>query len=138
MKRFFIAAVLPLMFTACASIGTNAVSEADLQHHHWYLVSINGEAVNPDLRSDLEIGEHFTINGQAGCNRFFGDANLNDGVLTAANLGTTMMACKESTQKVETAVLQTLAQGAKVINKRKQLTLKGETYILVYKLADWM
>lgn len=136
MKRIFIAATLPLMFTACASIGT--VSKTDLQHHHWSLTSINGEAINTDIKSDLELGEHFTINGLAGCNRFMGNAELNKGALSAPNLATTMMACNTDEQEIETAVLQTLTEGAKVKNKGQQLILTGETYTLVYKLADWM
>ena len=136
MKRIFIAAALPLMFTACASIGT--VSKADLQHHHWNLISINGEAINSDIKSDLELGEHFTMNGLAGCNRFMGNAELHKGALSAPNLATTMMACNSDEQQVEAAVLQTLTQGAKVTNEGAQLVLKGENYTLVYKLADWM
>lgn len=136
MKRILIAAVLPVVLSACSTLGP--VTKANLQHHHWNLVSIDGEAVNPVLNSDLELGENFTINGQAGCNRYFGEAELTNGVLKAEKLGTTMMACTERVQKVESAVIKTLIQGAKVTNKGKTMTLVGEEHTLVYKLADWM
>ena len=76
---------------------------------------------------------------RSGCNRYFGEANLSaDGVLTASQLGTTMMACTEKVQVVETAVIKTLIQGAKVVNKGKMMTLVGDEHTLVYRLADWM
>src|SRR5690554_2452675 len=137
MQRILMAIALPIIVTACSTMGP--VTKTDLQHHHWKLVSIDGVAVNPILNSDLEIGEHFTINGQAGCNRYFGEADLSDeGVLIATQLGTTMMACTEKVQIVETAVIKTLIQGAKVENKRKIMTLTGDEHTLVYELADWM
>lgn len=136
MIRIFLVLTLPFILSACASMGP--VTKTDLQHHHWKLVSIDGVPVNPVLNSDLEIGENFTINGQAGCNRYFGDASLSDEqVLTATQLGTTMMACTEKVQVVETAVTKTLIQGAKVINEGKTLTLVGDEHTLVYELADW-
>ncbi|SRR5690554_155299 len=136
MQRILMAIALPIIVTACSTMGP--VTKTDLQHHHWKLVSIDGVEVNPILNSDLELGENFTINGQAGCNRYFGEADLTDGVLKAEKLGTTMMACTEKVQTVETAVIKTLIQGAKVINKGKIMTLIGDEHTLVYKLADWM
>src|SRR5690554_7346966 len=136
MKRTLLAFSFPFLITACAI--QSVVTKTDLQHHHWNLVSIDGVKIDLDLNSDLEIGEYFIINGQAGCNRYFGEAELENGVLKATQLGNTMMACIESTQKVETPVLKTLIQGAKVINKGKKLTLQGEEHTLVYELADWM
>lgn len=136
MKRILMAVALPIILTACSTM--KPVTKIDLQHHHWKLVSIDGVAVNPILNSDIELGENFTINGQAGCNRYFGEADLTDGVLKAEQLGTTMMACTEKVQTVETAVIKTLIQGAKVINKGKIMTLIGDEHTLVYELADWM
>ncbi len=131
-----IAATTALLLTACS--GGLKVVESDLQHHHWNLAAINGVAVNPELNSDLEIGEHFTINGMAGCNRFFGSATLEQNRLQADPLASTKMACDPEAQKVETAVLQTLSEGATVNNEGRQLELVGEQYTLTYQLADRM
>ncbi|MDV2856669.1 MULTISPECIES: META domain-containing protein [Oceanimonas] len=135
MKLAF-AATTALLLTACS--GGLKVVESDLQHHHWNLTAVNGEAVGADIKSELEIGEHFSINGQAGCNRFFGSATLKQGVLKAEPLATTQMACSPDAQKVEIAVLNTLNKGATVIQDSQQLILKGEEYTLTYQLADWM
>lgn len=127
----------PFILSACTSLGSQIAHE-DLQHHHWNLLSINDQAVDSDIKSDLEIGEQFKINGKAGCNRFFGEAKLEKNKLAAPHLATTMMACSDEAQEIESAVLNTLGQGAKVTIKDQQLTLKGEQYTLVYQLADWM
>ncbi|WP_107852281.1 META domain-containing protein [Oceanimonas marisflavi] len=134
--KLALAATTALLLTACSS-GLK-VTESDLQHHHWNLAAIDGVAVGADIQSDLEIGEHFSINGQAGCNRFFGSATLEQGMLRAEPLGVTQMACAPAEQKVETAVLNTLTKGAAVSHDGKQLELKGKQHTLTYELADWM
>ncbi|MCC4265225.1 META domain-containing protein [Oceanimonas baumannii] len=135
MKLAF-AATTALLLTACS--GGLKVVESDLQHHHWNLTAIDGVAVNADIKSDLEIGEHFSINGRAGCNRFFGSATLTQGLLKAEPLATTRMACAPAEQKVESAVLDTLNNGAVVSQNGQLLELKGDTHTLTYQLADWV
>lgn len=125
-----------LLLTACSN--GPKVSESDLQHHHWNLVAINGTTINTNIKSDLEIAEHFSINGMAGCNRFFGSASLEHNRLKADPLASTKMACSPEEQAVETAVLHTLGNGATVNNQGQQMELVGEQYTLTYALADWM
>ncbi|OXY80393.1 META domain-containing protein [Oceanimonas doudoroffii] len=134
--KLALAATTALLLTACS--GGLKVTESDLQHHHWNLAAIDGVAVGADIQSDLEIGEHFSINGLAGCNRFFGSATLEQGKLRADPLGVTQMACAPEQQKVEAAVLNTLTQGATVQHSGQQLELKGEQHTLTYQLADWV
>lgn len=125
----------PLVLSACSLLST--VSVEDLQHHHWNLVSIDGQAISQDVKSDLEIGEGFRIHGKAGCNNYFGDAKLDGSKLLAPNLATTMMACHGQATEVERAVLSTL-QEAKIVLKAQTLELTGNKHKLVYQLADWM
>lgn len=127
--------ILALLFGGCSA---NAViNETDLQHHHWRLTAINGETLSAAVESDLEIGEHMTINGQAGCNHFFGSAKLQQGKLVAEPLGVTKMACSPAQQQVENAVLATLTKGAEVTLTDQVLELKSEQYTLSYQLDDW-
>ncbi|MGO1246197.1 MAG: META domain-containing protein [Oceanisphaera sp.] len=125
-----------LLLSACSS-GLNVV-DSDLKHHHWNLVAIDGAPIDTDIKSDLEIAEHFSINGLAGCNRFFGSASLEKNHIKAEPLASTKMACSPAEQAVETAVLQTLGSGAKVDNQGQTLTLIGDQHTLTYDLADWM
>lgn len=125
-----------LLLTACS--GGLKVEQSDLQHHHWNLSAINGEPVADEIKSDLEIAERLTINGLAGCNRFFGKAVIEKNRIIAEPLASTKMACAPAEQAVETAVLDTLGKGAKINNKGQTLELVGEQYTLTYTLADWM
>lgn len=125
-----------LLLSACSS--TPTVVSSDLQHHHWNLSAIDGVAISSAIKSDLEIGEHFTINGLAGCNRFFGSATLEKNRLVAEPLASTMMACPPPEQAVEDAVMQTLGKGAIVNNTGTELELVGDKHTLTYTLADWM
>ncbi|MBO1520094.1 META domain-containing protein [Oceanisphaera pacifica] len=125
-----------LLLSACSS-GLNVV-ESDLKHHHWNLVAIDGAQIDDNIKSDLEIGEHFSINGLAGCNRFFGSATLKQNRISADPLASTKMACSPAAQAVETAVLHTLGTGAEVDNQGQTLQLIGDKHTLTYDLADWM
>ena len=80
-KTLLVAASLPFIVTACASNGggVKKVTAQDLQHHNWELVSIDGEQIpsnEQQKRPRLEIGEKLMANGNAGCNNFFGQAEL--------------------------------------------------------------
>lgn len=134
-KTLSAALTLPFALTACGTF--NTVTTEDLQHRHWNLVSIDGQAISPDVKSDLEIGEGFRINGKAGCNNYFGEAKLDGKKLIAPHLATTMMACHDEADTVERAVLSTL-QEAKIVLKPQGLELVGAKHKLVYQLADWM
>ena len=133
--KFLTAIILSLLLSACA--GHAVITETDLQHHHWRLIAINGEALPTGVESDLEIGEQMTINGLAGCNHFFGSAKLQQGQLLAEPLGATKMACPPAQARVESAVLKTLNEGAAITLGDQTLTLKGSQYRLSYQLEDW-
>lgn len=138
--KYALVAASALLLGACSITPDAPQHTADqgLQHHHWVLSAIDGVAVDPELGSELEIGEHFTLNGLAGCNRFFGKATFQQGVLKADGLGSTLMACTPEQQKVERAVLDTLTGGAIVHNQRPILKLVGDDYTLTYRLKDYM
>ncbi|MGO4999689.1 META domain-containing protein [Oceanisphaera sp. W20_SRM_FM3] len=135
--RIAILSASALLLTACSS-GPAEVVNSELQHHHWTLSAIDGVAISSDIKSDLEVAEHLTINGLAGCNRFFGSASIEKNRLIAEPLATTMMACSPAEQVVEQAVLETLGKGATINNQGTELTLTGDKHTLTYTLADWM
>ncbi|PSJ42436.1 heat-shock protein HslJ [Zobellella endophytica] len=134
MKLAF-AATTALLLTACA--GGLDTAHSDLQHQRWTLATVNGEPVAVDIGSELAIGEHMAISGLAGCNRFFGSARVEQGRLRADPLASTKMACLSGRiQRIETAVLTTLNQGAAISLDDQQLTLTGSDYTLGYRLAE--
>lgn len=126
-----------LLLTGCSS---TAFVQQDLQHHHWILSKLDGQPIEPQLDNppDLEIGEHFTVNGIAGCNRFFGQGHLENNKLWVSSLGSTMMACMPPMDHVEQAVLTTLSEGARLSGSSQTLILQGKQHRLEYTLRDWV
>ncbi|MNS23250.1 Heat shock protein HslJ [compost metagenome] len=97
--------------------------------------AIPSSRVNPP---DIEIGEHFTVNGIAGCNRYFGQGHLEDDRLWVTSLGSTAMACPPRLDQVEQAVLATLMEGATLSGTPQTLILTGKQHRLEYRLRDWV
>lgn len=91
-----------------------------------------------DNPPDFEIGEHFTVNGIAGCNRYFGQGHLEDDKLWVTSLGSTEMACMPPLDTIERAVLTTLTEGATLSGTSQNLILQGKQHRLEYTLRDWV
>ncbi|WP_439842583.1 META domain-containing protein [Aeromonas taiwanensis] len=138
MPRYLLLLLALLLLSACSS--TPRFASQDLQHHHWVLDRLDGQAiassrVNPP---DIEIGEHFTVNGIAGCNRYFGQGHLEGDRLWVTSLGSTAMACPPGLDLVEQAVLATLTEGATLSGTPQTLILQGKRHRLEYKQQDWV
>ncbi|NOH26144.1 META domain-containing protein [Vibrio europaeus] len=141
-KTLLAAITLPLVVTACASNGDDVkqITAQDLQHHNWELVSIDGEAVVADSRQNpprLEIGERMTANGNAGCNNFFGQAELKDNQFRIEKMGMTMKMCVGDVMDVEQAFGQTLSDWSDMTLTQDTMVLKNDVHTLTFKLNDW-
>ncbi|BBR12561.1 META domain-containing protein [Aeromonas caviae] len=138
MPRYLLLLLALLLLSACSSAPRFA--SQDLQHHHWVLDRLDGQAIasrrsNPP---DIEIGEHFTVNGIAGCNRYFGQGHLKGNKLRVTSLGSTAMACPPELDLIEQAVLATLTEGATLSGSTQTLILQGKQHRLEYRLQDWV
>ncbi|TOH24519.1 META domain-containing protein, partial [Vibrio parahaemolyticus] len=114
LKTLVTAISLPVLMTACASNGDDVkeITAQDLQHHNWELVQVDGKNIVLDENQKaarLEIGENLTANGNAGCNNFFGQAELKNNQLRIEKMGMTMKMCMEDQMKIENAMTQTLS-----------------------------
>ncbi|MHC6803547.1 META domain-containing protein, partial [Vibrio antiquarius] len=115
LKTLVTAISLPVLMTACASNGDNVkeITAQDLQHHNWELVQIDGKNIELKERQQaprLEIGENLTANGNAGCNNFFGQAELKNNQLRIEKMGMTMKMCMDDQMKIEQAMSETLTE----------------------------
>lgn len=138
MPRILLLLLALLLLSACSS--TTPFVQQDLLHHHWVLDKLDGQLVasGQENRPDIEIGEHFTVNGIAGCNRYFGQGHLEENRFWVSSLGSTAMACQPQLDQVEQAVLATLTEGATLSGTQETLILKGKRHRLEYKLRDWV
>ncbi|MDE1311251.1 META domain-containing protein [Vibrio aestuarianus subsp. cardii] len=142
-KKLLAAISLPVLMTACASSGDNVkqITAQDLQHHNWQLVQIDGkEVTNADKQKAprLEIGEKMMASGNAGCNNFFGQAELKDNQFRIEKMGMTMMMCVGYVMDTEQAFSQTLSDWSDITVTKDGLTLKNDVHTLTFTLRDWV
>ncbi|NVD06423.1 META domain-containing protein [Vibrio sp. JPW-9-11-11] len=141
-KTLLAAMTLPWVVTACTSNGDGApqITAQDLQHHNWELVSIDGTPLELSAKRKaprLEVGEKMTANGSAGCNNFFGQAELKDNQFRIEKMGMTMKMCIGDVMDVEQAFSQTLSDWSDMTLTKDTLTLKSDVHTLTFKLNDW-
>ncbi|MCP3700566.1 MAG: META domain-containing protein [Aliivibrio sp.] len=147
MKKLLVAVSLPILMAACASNGDNAMTDdqvsADmLQHHNWQLTQVDGKDIVSSEEMEtprLEIGEKMTANGNAGCNNFFGQAELNkEGQFRIEKMGMTMKMCIGDAMTTEQAVTSTLSTWSDITLTKENLILKGQEHKLTFTLRDWV
>ncbi|EJR0959246.1 META domain-containing protein [Vibrio parahaemolyticus] len=143
LKTLVTAISLPVLMTACASNGDDVkeITAQDLQHHNWELVQVDGKNIVLDENQKaarLEIGENLTANGNAGCNNFFGQAELKNNQLRIEKMGMTMKMCMEDQMKIENAITQTLSNWSDITLTKDGLVLKNADHELTFTLRDWV
>ncbi|EHK0031444.1 META domain-containing protein [Vibrio parahaemolyticus] len=143
LKTLVTAISLPVLMTACASNGDDVkeITAQDLQHHNWELVQVDGKNIVLDenqKEARLEIGENLTANGNAGCNNFFGQAELKNNQLRIEKMGMTMKMCMEDQMKIENAMTQTLSNWSDITLTKDGLVLKNADHELTFTLRDWV
>ncbi|HHX8485208.1 TPA: META domain-containing protein [Vibrio diabolicus] len=143
LKTLVTAISLPVLMTACASNGDNVkeITAQDLQHHNWDLVQIDGKNIELKERQQaprLEIGENLTANGNAGCNNFFGQAELKNNQLRIEKMGMTMKMCMDDQMKIEQAMSETLTEWSDITLTKEGLMLKNDDHELTFQLRDWV
>ncbi|EIZ1549904.1 META domain-containing protein [Vibrio parahaemolyticus] len=143
LKTLVTAISLPVLMTACASNGDDVkeITTQDLQHHNWELVQVDGKNIVLDENQKaarLEIGENLTANGNAGCNNFFGQAELKNNQLRIEKMGMTMKMCMEDQMKIENAMTQTLSNWSDITLTKDGLVLKNSDHELTFTLRDWV
>ncbi|OHC27173.1 MAG: hypothetical protein A2Y50_14065 [Pseudomonadales bacterium RIFCSPLOWO2_12_59_9] len=133
------------LLSACASASASAPSGTpltaqSLQHHHWVLEQIDGQPVvaEPGRQPDLEIGEQLRANGNAGCNRFMGQVEIQGQQLRISKMASTMMLCQSPQQDWEAAMTSTLSDWSEASLSAQQLRLKGGQHELILRLSDWV
>jgi heat shock protein HslJ len=132
---------LSALLSACASTPSGIpLSAESLQHHHWVLEQIDGQPITAEKgqHPDLEIGEHLRANGNAGCNRFMGQVELQGQQLRITNMASTMMFCPAPQQDWERAMTSTLSDWSEAEFSAQHLRLKGSQHELLLRLSDWV
>ncbi|WP_261815373.1 META domain-containing protein [Vibrio gallicus] len=154
MNKAFVVLSLAALLSACTSkdnSNSNQLTQqtspeildatpVNLQHHHWQLTAIDGQPITVMEHFNaptLEIGENLTANGSAGCNNFFGQAELEDGKLRIEQMGMTMKMCPPEVMDTEMAFSKALTEWNTVVLTSTTLELQNSQHNLTFTLSDW-
>ncbi|WP_158678858.1 META domain-containing protein [Pseudoalteromonas sp. T1lg75] len=130
-KNLILAAALLSGLTACAA---NDQHTADaLKFQHWYLTSIDGQAVATD-NTYVGFIDALQLNGHTGCNDFFASTAVEEQRLQVSGLGMTYRVCEGEAQSNEQALLSTLKSSPLLQMENETLTLTG-THTLTFILG---
>ncbi|AJR08287.1 putative heat shock protein HslJ [Photobacterium gaetbulicola Gung47] len=143
-KRFLAALAVPALLAACASNTdskptTAMISQTDLATFNWVLNKVDGnelQLAEPFKAPNLQLSADLGANGHAGCNRYFGQAELNEGKLRIEKMGMTMMACPEPAMELERVMSTTLMDWSTATVAGNQLTLTGTEHTLTFTRTD--
>ncbi|MFK3861420.1 MULTISPECIES: META domain-containing protein [Pseudoalteromonas] len=108
----------------CSSTGT--VTSEQLKYTKWQLSRVDGLAIPASYSASLSFIEALQVNGFAGCNKFFGEGQLDDNHLTVNKLGMTRKSCGDKLDEFEQQFLNALKQGVPLQIQDQQLVLNGE------------
>lgn len=106
----------------------------DLAGHSFVLVKINGQGHSIKNVPTLGFNEEMRAYGSF-CNRFMGQAEIKDGVLTVSQMASTMMMCPDQVvNNLERDGSRLLMGGAKTQFDGATLLLSNDDYSLEYRL----
>lgn len=129
--------LISLSLFACS---TTTVSSMESQHialtqmqKKWRLVRINGQSINPEINSTLNVDPQAQATGKLACNNFFGTLILKDNSLKIDPMGSTRMMCPKPMSDVEIIVSSVLNDWSEIQLTSSELTLSGKTDTLTYR-----
>lgn len=78
----------------------------------WVVEAIEGTAVGGNARPTFAVSAGGMVSGSGPCNRYFGTAEVHDGTIEIAEIGTTFMACATDLMEKEKTFLDALRRAA--------------------------
>lgn len=107
-KLFSFAPVLLALISACGTTSPDSMP-ATLLDSSWELTSIDEQPLAAGPAPTLSIDAEGRVSGDAGCNRYFGSAEVQNGAATFSGLGATRRACADAARmEQETRFLEAL------------------------------
>jgi heat shock protein HslJ len=96
-----------LLIASCRNSRNNSATA--ITEYNWKLIELNGERISTTGAREPFIvfqPKDNKVNGNAGCNNFFGNYQINGEQITISNVGATKMACQN--MQLETSFFQLL------------------------------
>ncbi len=93
-----------LLLSACGIASPDAADRrAALLDSAWELTAIDGRPLSAGPAPTLAIDAEGGVSGDAGCNRYFGSAEIDAGAVAFSGLGATKRACAEAPRMAQEA-----------------------------------
>jgi len=119
MKRTFCAVLITL--SCAASVASLA---AGLAGSEWRPSELDGTAIASDTGMFVQFGGDGRLEGNGGCNRFFGTYTQTAGSIRIDPLAATQSTCDRATMEHEARLLSALARARRVVRERWVMTLE--------------
>ena len=125
---------IPTNGSGVGGVGTATSDIAKLQGGEWVVQSINGKAVDTQIKPTLNFGQTFQLTGHTSCNTYFAGYILTGPSIVVKQAGTTRMACEPAVMEQEQRFLKQLAASQIWnIDSAGTLTLVGTSGVMVAK-----
>lgn len=102
----------------------NIISTDQLTDSAWRPTVLGEMPIDEDTRIFIQFGADGRTGGHGGCNRFFGDYELNEGKLDFGMLGATRMACGEPADSFEISFLEALENTTSAVRAGNRLAFR--------------
>ncbi|WP_126971317.1 META domain-containing protein [Gynurincola endophyticus] len=125
MNKIFFATVLSIVVMSC-TMNRNASSDSGLLlNKKWTLTGWgkNNDALPATMKEVFIQFETDRVNGQSGCNNYFGSYTVKGSTITFGKLGSTMMACNEESMAMERKFHDALEKANKFMVENNVLKL---------------
>lgn len=137
--KITLAAIMITGLAACSSADKQEAANVSLEqisNQQWQLIKVDNEAVTAmgNKVPGLMVQDDLKVNGVAGCNNFFGQAEFEQGKIRIEQMGMTMMMCPPPLDKVEQQVSATFANWSPVTVSGDTMIIQGEDHTLTYQL----
>ncbi|MDA0705553.1 MAG: META domain-containing protein [Proteobacteria bacterium] len=111
---------------------------ADMTGHEWRPIVLGAEILPADSGMHVVFAVDGSINGNGGCNNFFGALEKTEGGIKVGELGATRMACPETVMDREGAYLQALQRTSRfeLGDQRLQLLDANNQLLLEFVAED--
>jgi len=100
-NRYALAGFLLFSTQSLVTRAAESAAPKDLAGKTWTLTRLNGEAVDPTIRSTLSVDAAGRAAGTTGCNRWFGTASFEGTSVAFTGVGMTRMACPKPAMERE-------------------------------------